>query len=303
MKKSKLIIVLTASLIIIAVTVALAVGAGYFPGLMVPSNNKTRKITANQAKSMAGKVLSKAGITDTVSTPELVNEQGSKTDSWLLKADKNANVQVDADTGELVSFTNFALLNKLEEEKNGQAKMIFKVKALSLRNQIVKDLGLKIKGKEIDMTLETNGGIEHQAYWSTRWHRETDGYPFATDFISLDIDAFHGQLLGYEKAFHSDEPASTEVLVDEPKARTGASKFIARDLAARGIELSADKGTLIIVRPTYYWTDHPILNTPPTTRLAWKFVLTTEYGDGEIWVDARDGAILGGGETQTAKPK
>jgi len=303
LKRGRLVITAIVSLIVLGLTVALAVGAGYFPGFMVPSESKARKITADQAKLMVKKVLSEVGITGTPATPELVNEKGSKKDSWLLKVEQDANIQVDADTGELTSLTNFALLNKLDEERNGKEKIIPKEKAYQFRNQIIKGLDLRIKGKELEMKLETNGGIEHQAYWSTVWQRETDGYPYLDDYIMLDIDAFHGQVVGYEKAFHSDEPASTKVLVSEAKARTNAGKFIGDKLTNRDIKLSPDKGSLMIVRPTYYWTDHPILNTPPTTRLAWILKLATEYGHGTIWVDAQDGAILGGGETQSAKPE
>ncbi|MBO8129753.1 MAG: hypothetical protein H0Z39_11275 [Peptococcaceae bacterium] len=53
---------------------------------------------------------------------------------------------------------------------------------------------------------------------------------------------------------------------------------------------------LMIVNPNYRWTES-FVEHPTESRLALVIPFTKSCGHGEIWVDAYDGTMLGGNET------
>jgi hypothetical protein len=148
-----------------------------------------------------------------------------------------------------------------------------------------------------------------QAYnkeWEIRWKRVLDGVPYQSGGVCIDISPIDGTFLGYACDFTELVPRETSVYVTPEDAIT-CGRDIAGQIGAVSIATGAANAELKIVRPDNYWTGGQELitqeqwekyrNTP--TRVAWVVQLRNGEDMEEFWIDAGNGVLVGGAQTES----
>lgn len=259
-----------------------------FLGFFVPVTGPT-KIAKEEAVKKAQDALKAVGVTPAAMTAELIEENPGGRTLWQVKAGEDYEMWIDASSGE----KKFFLAHKKVATSAG--------KPAAAKEKLPAESAYSIaKGQALKMGLSLPGSKPSEVQFMDglgvirfKWVREEGGYRYRDDWILLGADPYTGELLGYHKNYFSNKPASLTVKVEKERAAEIASKFA----EAIGFELDGKREELMLVNPNYRWTKEVKKMPSPDVRLAWVFSMQKTEGEGEIWVDAATGEVLGGEES------
>ena len=293
-RKKLFLVTVVASLLAVG---ARSIYAGQFSLFMSPVVSNSAA-DMDQAQAKADSIVHKVHPGATITRTSLMDIQPGNRRVWQVEYKGQGEVDFDAQTGQVTFFYNHKRFDELTANPSS-AKKLSRAEAVTKAKGIAGDLSLRVGATSDDASLSVDrGGTSGLSSWEFRWPREKNGYKFHDDFILLGIDAFDGQIIGYNYNWFSDEPASTAVTVNESDAGAVAAKTASEN----GFGSKAGNGRLVIVNPNYKWTPSFVEMPPKETRLAWDFAFENNDSLGvhaaEIWVDASTGDMLGGESTR-----
>jgi hypothetical protein len=255
-------------------------------------------IDRTRAHALAQAVVNRLYPGARVSEGVLEEKYPGQRQVWSFAFGEAGLLELDAETGRLLVY-----VYAVPPRGNGGSSQTLLRKEEAIRSARVKvaTLGVPLPEAEPEAELVTElGGCSGASVWAVRWPRCYEGYVFREDKIMVTIDAYNGELLGYNNLWFSKTPAELAVNVAAEEAKRAA----AAALSPQGKAKIQTPGQLYLVNPNYRWREDKRFIKYPSgeTRLAWVFNFTLERQlasgiykqTGEIWVDARNGEVLGG---------
>ncbi len=253
--------------------------------------------TPQQAVSRASNVFRAVGWSHTGKpSAKLVDTSHSESKrqptTWEISADADGKLmaQIDGVTGRICHLRR-SLPDRTEDivgiDKpfaNKQAERFLKVAGISLQD-------LRLESSKLVTHWTTPGAMQ----WEIVYRRVYKGFPFICDAVGIDLDPRDGSLLGLGGVdTWSPLPEATTVVLDRGQAVSKAKEYMA------GLGIATNdlvSGELMIVQPNHYWEYMGMGTTPPeptSSSLAWELHFSQPWTDTAIWIDARDGSVLGG---------
>ncbi len=255
--------------------------------------------TADQAEQQARKVFQLVNWPDTgevtVKSPPADSKGREK--RWSIRIGE-ALAEFDGGNGEL---RNLFLFNRLRgrtteniniDEKTANAHAI----------KLMTKVGLNIDEARIVSSKAVNSTSNPgETYWQVIMRRYYKEYEYADDFIVVNYDPNDGSLMGFGYNFDSPQPLiSTASFTREQAITQGQASDYFQKLNVTLVNVRSAE--LKIVIPNNYWdiaikkTDYKHYVKQPYSRLAWvmEFDATGPSHRILVWVDAENGAIIGG---------
>lgn len=204
---------------------------------------------------------------------------------------ENEQTQVQLDEHGSVVY----ILNKSETSKplnkfvnfNRLSDDILMQKAKQIADQLSKDNKIIVLSQDLNNNFRTY-----------KWARASNGYKYDFDFIIVTLDSSNGELAGSSKQFISSEPKINIRITDKEAYEIAYKNMCQFKDFTMGNLLNSE---LQIINPNYKWTDHFTTDFKPNARLAYSltYKMLKPY-DGKliVWIDAENGAVLGGSMTR-----
>lgn len=252
--------------------------------------DRTPDISRDNALKIAKHKFENLKLSSDIKKIELVEKMPAKDIIWEVYS-SDGDLQVDATTGKVKWIFSVKSVNDAASLSGMSDTLIQKDDILARVRQIEIDLDLDIPEQvAAEARLLKDNGI---AEWVFIWPRETQGYKYHDDFTLISVDAYRGNLIGYNKNHDSKEPTTLDVKIDISDAINSASKVA----SAENFTLKSESAKLMIVNPNYRWTEN-FVHFTDESRIAWVIDFDKAEGRGEIWIDASTGDMLGGIETR-----
>lgn len=258
------------------------------------SSTKIPKVSKESAASVAQSVFDGMKPGSKVTSLQLKERIPSDQPLWEALSDRDSETWINANNGEVrFVFDGESSADAVNNAKTTPLPTLTKEQALSSIRKATSKLRLFVPSSEpFQAELLSHGDTDR--HWNFKWARVERGYKYHDDWIFIFADAYKGQIIGYNKNFISNTPASFEVRIQKERALELAKEFA----ADKNFKLVPEKLELMIVNPNYRWTDK--MNKVPSidTRLSWVIGFTKHEGSGEIWIDVKTGEMLGGEESR-----
>jgi len=292
-------ILLLIILVGIVISSAVLVYANEYLSISKPSGKTPaikKEVATKAAQDVFGAMNPNSRLTSIVLKERLPNNQLL----WEAFSDKDSEIWVNANNGEIrFLFDGENSADRVDYAKN-KFPAISREQALSSIAQAAGKLKLEVPSTKPDNAEMVNhSDNEGEPYeWNFKWAREKQGYKYHDDWVFISVDAYKGQIIGYNQNFASNEPTSLEIRIEKPEALELAGRLASKE----GFSLIQNEAELMIVNPNYRWTEYMTKVPEANTRLAWVIVFDKPQapfgGSGEIWIDASNGKMLGGVETR-----
>lgn len=259
-----------------------------FLGFFVPVTGPA-KIAKEEAVKKAQDALKAVGVTPAAMTADLIEENPGGLTLWQVKAGEDYEMWIDAANGE----KKFFLAHKKAAVPAGKRGAADEKLPAGKAYSIAKGQALKMGFSLPDNQPDEIQLVDDLDILRIKWVRKEGGYKYHDDWILLGVDPYTGELLGYHKNHFSNKPVSLTVKVEKGQAAEIAGKFA----ETIGFKLDGIREELMLVNPNYRWTKEVKKMPSPDVRLAWVFSMQKTEGEGEIWIDAVTGEVLGGEES------
>lgn len=260
-------------------------GSGFIAEGKMPNIDQAEAIAASRVFLSGFRV-----IPDSKPAADVVIQRRTGKGLWSVEYPNESITKIDQETGEIVTYV------RLPNSRPGASlpSPLTDSDARKRAGEYLAKAGVPEGVDEREAVLQK--GLADRDIWSVLWVREIRGVEVYQNAVRVNVDANTGELLLLGKAIWTQEPAEWTVNVHEPRATE-----IAREhLGQVGLRLGPQSsGKLMIVEPNFYWTSRFVLTPIKESRLAWVLrIEKQDHGLAEIWVDAADGSILGGGQTK-----
>ncbi len=224
-------------------------------------------------------------------TPQL-----SLSPRWQIKFGEQATVEVVDATGVVSDYSNDGYsLRQMPYQPAGP--FISKKDAIQRANAVIAATSQDDATGTIRAELHVNNSPHPNvgdASWQVIRNRQLNGISYHDDAASAIMDAETGEMEVFGLSYYTLPPRDTTIVISRTKAQV-----IARNqLAASGIqEASMNSLKTEIVTPNSFWQNGGESFGHGTGRVAWIYAFA-EPGErmGEVWVDAQNGAVIGGSE-------
>lgn len=226
---------------------------------------------------------------------------------WRIGSDAILAATVDADTGEIISISDFRFEGRKDELKSTAV-------AVEIGLELLRKKGITIDGlSEPKVTIVTTPmGSWDRITYQVLWHQVEGGTPVPEGYVLVDIDAETGEVVGFGRRHIDVEGADMEASVPMSEAIKTAKEFIQEYVKenwgpagrTKDHEVIVLDVELVIQRPNYTFWEYRL--GEPT--LVWEVFIETrckginlvtgEESDERywflVWVDAYTREIVGG---------
>lgn len=263
----------------------------------------TVRITDEQAKQIVAAFAKRErlpfGEDATVSYLD-PNTNYLKPPAWQVRFHSFGEYEVDANSGAVIHWATLSAAEAEGERRLDEAG------ARAAGEKALRALGLPADAVFGEARCASHGeGLPEQ--WTVRWNRRTpQGVLFEDDGAFALLNAATGQVWSASLRWSSRLPDNTRVEIAKDQAVDLARKA-AEQRPGVAVE-PAGEPELKVVHPNGYWSASPVRWTryDAPTRTAWIVNLTRKgpMGEGRLiyWVDATDGAVLGGTQSMGGGP-
>ena len=222
----------------------------------------------------------------------------------LFKSDgrETAEFEIVSKSAVVSRFYNFALVNKLQNEERPPGQALTEADILRRAEEVIRATGQTDELSSAKATLQqtTNPPTAAGHLWVVSWVRKFHGIPFRNQQATLILLADTGAVVGLGLTYHSPPPTSVQVVVNREHALSVARTH----LAANGVQNAGMKQTILqIVQPNSFWlpggSSKPI---GPASMVAWACMFNRDQDIWEVWIDAKNGSVIGGEIHRVRKP-
>lgn len=212
-------------------------------------------------------------------------------------------ITIDPATGAVKNFLDGILITALGlDPAPDSAQCISAETALARGVQYLQLTGLNLNElvlhsvRFVDMAQPATASTR---VWGIFWLRTWQGVTFRDQEVSVTLDAGRGRLLTHGARIAAKPPTEARLGISVDRAVEIAREFV---VAQGGAAVGEPRAELQIVLPTDTWTapHHMPTRHDPNSRLAWIVQFSGTLDDTtterllEVWVDAINGAVLGG---------
>lgn len=130
--------------------------------------------------------------------------------------------------------------------------------------------------------------------WQINWDRQLNGINYHSDSVMTVVDAESGEIESFSLTYFTPPPVSTSVTISKAQAQTTAQG----QLVSAGIQNATLYSIMTeIVQPNLFWQNGNDDSVPGAGKVAWVYGFTEPTNrEGEVWVDAQTGVVIGGFE-------
>jgi hypothetical protein len=213
---------------------------------------------------------------------------------WEVQFSDAARVEVDATTGTIVTVMDYMELKPLGElaDKAG-GEVPQNVSESAMRNVAQRALELAAPRDDLRFSRVSIDPVDKARDFV--WDRVFNGIPYLSDGAGVSVSPLDGRLLGLGAHCPSAPPESAELNLSRETAIEVAQQKAA-ELGMSAAILAAASAQMYVVQPNNYWGPGPeadCRDPGAPSRVAW-VVRLGDRGQKHFWIDAADGALLGG---------
>ena len=203
-------------------------------------------------------------------------------------------MEVDATTGSVVSYSDYAALDVNGESPAGEATP--KADAIRVSRSALNATGRDLSNLSFGYAQERQDSDPPKARshkWLVYWGRAYRGIPYRRDGASVFLNAETGKVLSVSFASPSiDPPVTNENVTREQALRIAETQLnaVGLDVAALPIVMAKKE----IVPVNHFWESGRDFPPSLQTRVVWNCHYGIPLDTLEVWVDAATGDVVGG---------
>jgi hypothetical protein len=269
--------------------------------LVSPERCFCQVVSAEAAATRAAEFAALVGIPwgqpTSVTLAENVSE--CRLAEWQIDFHDFSSIGVDLRTGVVVSAVDYSAVQ--ENALRQGSPELNEQEAMARASEIAACAGLAA-AQQFDVPSITLQESSPGAYrFAIHWRRLFNRIPFQRDGTSVLLGASDGRFLALSAGLDTPPPTGTEVHVGKEAAQAAAVDCASRlGVYFEALDVEAE---LMIVMPNSYWSRWGLGDEVTTgrSRVAWVVSVTDQKGRDRIfWIDADDGALLGGTQSKNA---